>query len=202
MAAAIEEALTRTFGAALAEPPEKPAVANRAYRRDPDGKFARVDHPGSGQREPETKGKRDGFGTTDEAALAANPRAQRVVSHLLAKKEGAEPKALYRQDTGWVGIDYGTPGNPGNDHKGGHGLAHILAKHPKAKDTLVDTLQEGEAYKHDRSRSKLYLIHGNSIAVLTKHRTGRLLITDYGELSDKEVERRKVGGRYHTKGEN
>ena len=207
MAAAIEEALTQTFGDALATAPEKPAVANRAYRRDPDGKFARVDHPGSGQREPETKGKRDGFGTTDEAALAANPRtnkarAQSVVSHLLAKKEGAEPKALYRQDTGWVGIDYGTPGNAANDHKGGHGLAHILAKHPKAKDTLVDTLQEGEAYKHDRSRSKLYLIHGNSVAVLTKHRTGRLLITDYGELSDKEVERRKVGGRYHTKGEN
>lgn len=207
MAAAIEEALTRAFGDTLATAPEKPAVANRAYRRDPDGKFARVDHPGSGQREPETKGKRDGFGTTDEAALAANPRAnkaraQSVVSHLLAKKEGTEPKALYRQDTGWVGIDYGTPGNPGNDHKGGHGLAHILAKHPKAKDTLVDTLQKGEAYKHDRSRSKLYLIHGNSVAVLTKHRTGRLLITDYGELSDKEVERRKVGGRYHTKGEN
>ncbi len=207
MAAAIEEALTQTFGAALATAPEKPAVANRAYRRDPDGKFARVDHPGSGQREPETKGKRDGFGTTEEATLAANPRAnkaraQSVVSHLLAKKEGTEPKALYRQDTGWVGIDYGTPGNPGNDHKGGHGLAHILAKHPKAKDTLVETLQKGEAYKHDRSRSKLYLIHGNSVAVLTKHRTGRLLITDYVDAPDQQIASYKKGGRYHVRGEN
>ena len=207
MAAAIEEALTHTFGDTLATAPEKTAVANRAYRRDPDGKFARVDHPGSGQREPETKGKRDGFGTTEEATLAANPRAnkaraQSVVSHLLAKKEGTEPKALYRQDTGWVGIDYGTPGNPGNDHKGGHGLAHILAKHPGAEKNLVNVLQNGECYKHDTSRSKLFLIHGNAVAVLTKYRTGRLLITDYANLSPKEIERMKVNGKYHAKGEN
>ena len=202
LASEIQTLLDETFAAESTEP-----VANREYKRDKNGKFSKTNHPGTHQREGETPSKRDAHGTFDEAKLAANPRAnkaraQSVVSHLLAKKEGTEPKALYRQDTGWVGIDYGTPGNPGNDHKGGHGLAHILAKHPKAKDTLVETLQKGEAYKHDRSRSKLYLIHGNSVAVLTKHRTGRLLITDYGELSDKEVERRKVGGRYHAKGEN
>ena len=202
LASEIQTLLDETFAAESTEP-----VANREYKRDKNGKFSKTNHPGTHQREGETPSKRDTHGTFDEAKLAANPRAnkaraQSVVSHLLAKKEGTEPKALYRQDTGWVGIDYGTPGNPGNDHKGGHGLAHILAKHPKAKDTLVETLQKGEAYKHDRSRSKLYLIHGNSVAVLTKHRTGRLLITDYGELSDKEVERRKVGGRYHAKGEN
>ena len=202
LASEIQTLLDETFAAESTEP-----VANREYKRDKNGKFSKTNHPGTHQREGETPSKRDAHGTFDEAKLAANPRAnkaraQSVVSHLLAKKEGTEPKALYRQDTGWVGIDYGTPGNPGNDHKGGHGLAHILAKHPKAKDSLVETLQKGEAYKHDRSRSKLYLIHGNSVAVLTKHRTGRLLITDYGELSDKEVERRKVGGRYHAKGEN
>ncbi len=203
LASEIQTLLDETFTAETTEP-----VANSdTHKRDAHGRFAKTDSRRTRPREGETPSKRDAHGTFDEAALAANPktnaeRARSVVTHLMAKHSGSEPKALYRQDTGWIGIDYGTPGNPGNDHKGGHGLAHILAKHPKAKDTLVDTLQEGEAYKHDRSRSKLYLIHGNSVAVLTKHRTGRLLITDYGELSDKEVERRKVGGRYHTKGEN
>ncbi len=190
--------------------PAATAASNRApreYKRDENGKFSETNHPGTHQREGETPSKRDAHGTFDETKLAADPkanaaRARSVVTHLMAKRGGSVPKALYRQDTGWIGIDYGEPGNKDNAFAGGHGLAHILAKHPKAKDTLVDTLQEGEAYKHDRSRSKLYLIHGNSVAVLTKHRTGRLLITDYGELSDKEVERRKVGGRYHTKGEN
>lgn len=41
-----------------------------------------------------------------------------------------------------------------------------------------------------------------AVAVLTKHRTGRLLITDYNELTDKEIERFKSAGRYRAKGEN
>ena len=94
------------------------------------------------------------------------------------------------------------PGNPNNAYKGGHGLAHILAKHPGAEKNLLEVLQKGECYKHDTSRSKLFLIHGDAVAVLTKHRTGRLLITDYANLSPKEIERMKVNGKYHVKGEN
>ena len=224
MAAILEEALAEAFAAGQAEKPEaapeeepeaENTVANSACRAEhpetcrvhglPAGRHGTT--PGSGQREGETPSRRDAHGTFDEAKLAADPqanqaRARSVVTHLLAKKGGSEPKALYRQDTGWIGIDYGAPGNPKNDYKGGHGLTHILAKHPEAKDTLIDTLQKGEAYKHDLSCSKLYLIHKNSVAVLTKHRTGRLLITDYGELKEKEIERFKAGGRYHVKGEN
>ena len=205
LASEIQTLLDATFAKETAEP-----VANSAprdYKRDNHGRFSKTNHPGTHQREGETPSRRDAHGTFDEAKLAADPRAnkaraQSVVSHLLAKKEGAEPKALYRQDTGWVGIDYGTPGNPGNDHKGGHGLAHILAKHPGAEKNLVNVLQNGECYKHDTSRSKLFLIHGNAVAVLTKYRTGRLLITDYANLSQKEIERMKVNGKYHAKGEN
>ena len=120
----------------------------------------------------------------------------------MAKHGGSEPKALYRQDTGWIGIDYGEPGNKDNAFAGGHGLAHILAKHPEAKDTLVDTLQKGEAYKHPQSASKLMLIHGNTVAVLTKRRDGRLLITDYVDVPDQQIASYKKGGRYHAKGEN
>lgn len=202
LAAEIQTLLDDTFAAESADP-----VANREYKRDKNGRFSETNHPGTHQREGETPSKRDAHGTFDEAKLAADPkanaaRARSVVTHLMAKRGGFEPKALYRQDTGWIGIDYGEPGNKDNAFAGGHGLAHILAKHPKAKDTLVDTLQKGEAYKHEATRSKLYLVYGDSVAVLTKHRTGRLLITDYGELKEKEIERIKSGGKYHAKGEN
>ena len=205
LASEIQSLLDATFAAEASTP-----VANsapREYKRDKDGKFSKTNHPGTHQREGETPSKRDAHGTFDETKLAADPkanaaRARSVVTHLMAKRGGFEPKALYRQDTGWIGIDYGEPGNKDNAFAGGHGLAHILAKHPKAKESLVDTLQKGEAYKHEATRSKLYLVYGDSVAVLTKHRTGRLLITDYGELKEKEIERIKSGGKYHAKGEN
>ena len=166
---------------------EATPASNRDYKRDGNGKFSKTNHPGTHQREGETPSKRDAHGTFDEAKLAVDTkanaaRARSVVTHLMAKRGGSEPKALYRQDTGWVGIDYGEPGNKDNAFAGGHGLAHILAKHPKAKDILVDTLQKGEAYKHPQSASKLMLIHGNTVAVLTKRRDDRLLITDYVDV--------------------
>lgn len=202
LASEIQTLLDTTFAEETAEP-----VANRDYKRDKNGRFSETNHPGTHQREGETPSKRDAHGTFDETKLAAAPkanaaRARSVVTHLLAKKEGTEPKALYRQDTGWVGIDYGTPGNPGNDYKGGHGLAHILAKHPEAKESLVDTLQKGEAYKHPVERRKLCIIDGNNVAVVSKLRDGRLLITDYAEARDEKLAELKSKGRYHAKGVN
>ena len=202
LASEIRTLLDDTFAAESAEP-----VANRDYKRDENGKFSKTNHPGTHQREGETPSKRDAHGTFDEAKLAADPkanaaRARSVVTHLMAKRGGSEPKALWRQDTGWIGIDYGTPGNKDNAFAGGHGLAHILAKHPEAKESLVDTLQHGEAYKHPQSASKLMLVHGNTVAVLTKRRDGRLLITDYVDVPDQQIASYKKGGRYHAKGEN
>ncbi|MGN0855918.1 MAG: DUF935 family protein [Candidatus Spyradenecus sp.] len=190
-----------------AKDPATCRVHGNANAKNKVGQTGNWKSPGSGQREGETKSHRDEYGTFDEAKLADDPRANRaraksVLTHLLAKEGGSEPKALYRKDTGWIGIDYGEPGNPDNDYKGGHGLAHILAKHPGAEKNLVDVLQKGECYKHDTSRSKLYLIQGNSVAVLTKHRTGRLLITDYEEVPDQQIAHYKSAGRYHAKGEN
>ena len=216
MAAILEEELATTFGDNLTETAKeheevqsglanaRPAPTRGGNPKNP-GQFSKA--PGVGQREPEKRSLRDEHGTHDEAKLAAAPRANKAraksaITHLLAKKGGFEPKALYRKDTGWIGIDYGSPGNPDNDYKGGHGLAHILAKHPSAEKNLVDVLQKGECYKHDTSRSKLFLIHGDAVVVLTKHRTGRLLITDYANLKPREIERMKVNGKYHTKGEN
>ena len=205
LASEIQTLLDETFTAESANGESR--IANREYKRDENGKFSKTNHPGTRPREGETPSKRDAHGTFDEATLAADPkanaeRARSVVTHLMAKRGGSEPKALYRQDTGWIGIDYGAPGNKDNAFAGGHGLAHILAKHPKAKESLVDTLQKGEAYKHPQSASKLMLIHGNTVAVLTKRRDGRLLITDYVDVPDQQIASYKKGGRYHAKGEN
>ena len=202
LASEIQTLLDTTFAAETAEP-----VANRDYKRDKDGKFSKTNHPGTHQREGETPSKRDTHSTFDEAKLAAGPkanaaRARSVVTHLMAKRGGSEPKALWRQDTGWIGIDYGEPGNKDNAFAGGHGLAHILAKHPEAKDSLVDTLLTGDCYKHHERDSKLYIVKGENMVVLSKHRTGRLLITDFIEDDPDRLKARLARGKYHVKGEN
>ena len=219
LAAQIRTLLDDTFAAesangdsrfAIHDSPAATAASNRAprdYKRDKDGKFSKTNHPGTHQREGETPSKRDAHGTFDEAKLAADTkanaaRARSVVTLLMAKRGGSEPKALYRQDTGWVGIDYGEPGNKDNAFAGGHGLAHILAKHPEAKDTLVDTLLTGDCYKHHERDSKLYIVKGENMVVLSKHRTGRLLITDFIEDDPERLKARLARGKYHVKGEN
>lgn len=161
-----------------------------------------------GKREAETPGNRDNYGTNDTEKLSSDPdknvtRGKHVITHLLAKKEGSEDQAMYRKDTGWIGIDYGTPGNPDNAYKGGHGLAHIFAKHPEVTpESLADTLQYGECYKHDKDKNKLYLTYNDTMAILTKHRTGRLLITDFEQVSEKEKREKLSKGKYHIRGEN
>ena len=203
LASEIQTLLDETFTEETTEP-----VANSdTHKRDAHGRFAKTDSRRTRPRESETPSKRDAHGTFDEAKLTADPktnaeRARSVVTHLMAKHGGSEPKALYRQDTGWIGIDYGAPGNKDNAFAGGHGLAHILAKHPEAKDTLVDTLQKGEAYKHPRERRKVVLVDGNNVAILSKQRDGRLLITSFDELRDAQLADMKSGGRYHAKGSN
>ena len=185
------------------------AVANQG--RKESGQFDVADSPdrtGRGHdREPETKGQRDDFGTTDAEKLAADPkenmrRGMSVVTHLLAKKDGFEPQAMYRRDVGWIGVDYGEPGNKNNQFSGGHGLSHILAKHPGAEKHLVDVLQNGEAFKHPDSDRKILLVKGRTVAVLSKHRTGRLLITDYQDATESQIAAYTSRGKYHVKGEN
>ena len=203
LASDIQTLLDETFTAETTEP-----VANSdTHKRDAHGRFAKTDSRRTRPREGETPSKRDAHGTFDEAKLTADPktnaeRARSVVTHLMAKHGGSEPKALYRQDTGWIGIDYGEPGNKDNAFAGGHGLAHILAKHPEAKDTLVDTLLTGDCYKHHERDSKLYIVKGENMVVLSKHRTGRLLITDFIEDAPERLKARLVRGKYHVKGEN
>lgn len=174
------------------------------------GQFTGATNPPDGKirpREPETHGHRDNYGTTDEDKLAEDAdknmrRGLSVVTHLMRKKAGFEPKSMFRRDTGWIGIDYGEPGNKNKDWSGGHGLSHILSKHPGAERHLVDVLQNGDAYKHHKSDRKVTIVKDRTVVVLSKHRTGRLLITDYENASEKQIAEYTTRGKYHVKGEN
>lgn len=157
-------------------------------------------------REHRDKGFQDRYGNGNPKTLAASPdmnieRGKAVISHLMGKKEGIEPRAMYRRDVGWIGVDYGNPGS-GKDFDGGHGISHVIAKHPGAIDGVVDILQTGTAYKHNKSRRKVYLIKGRTAVVLSKNRENRLLITDFEKLSDTQLHEYTSKGKYHAKGAN
>jgi hypothetical protein len=157
-------------------------------------------------REHRDKGFQDRYGNGNPETLAANPemnieRGKAVISHIMRKKAGFEPHAMYRKDVGWIGVDFGTPGS-GKNFDGGHGVSHVVAKHPGAIDGVVDILQTGTAYKHDESRRKVYIIKGRTAVVLSKDRENRLLITDFENLSDTQLRDYTSKGKYHVKGEN
>ena len=157
-------------------------------------------------REPHDRGFQDRYGNGNPETLASNPtmnieRGKAVISHIMGKKAGFEPHAMFRRDVGWIGVDYGNPGS-GKNFDGGHGVSHVIAKHPGAIDGVVDILQTGTAYKHDESRRKIYLIKGRTAVVLSKDRENRLLITDFENLSDTQLREYTSKGKYHVKGEN
>jgi hypothetical protein len=187
-------------------------VNGECRARDPSKCRTHGNHPSEGQREREAKGYKDEFGTTDVKKLLKHPeenekRLTSVITHLMWKKEGFEPNAAYREDTGWIGIDYGYPGNPrkgkdGKTYQGGHGISHVLAKHPGAEKFIVDTILHGECYKHHSSERKLYLVQDNILLVVSKRRDGRLLITDFIEDDPKVIQAKLIRGKYHKKGDN
>lgn len=204
LAAVIAEEMARAMAEGLTE-------TARATERVPGGNgnggqfTGRTNQPRP--REHADKGRQDAFGTADAEALTKSPernieRGKAVITHLLGKKQGAVDKAMYRKDVGWIGVDYGKPGNAENGYKGGHGLSHIVAKHPGAVDGVVDVLQHGEAYKHDKERRKVFIIKDRTAVVLSKNRDGRLLITSFEKLSENQLSDYTSRGKYHAKGEN
>lgn len=204
LAAVIAEAMAEEFGAVKPKDGGESEVAINSECRAKDPAAC---HVHGMPREVRAKGFRDRFGSSNAETLAANPemnleRGKAVITSLLGRKAGEEPKAMFRKDTGWMGIDYGQPGNAKNGYRGGHGLSHILAKHKGAEGSLVDVLQHGEAFKHPTERGKVILIKGSEAAVLSKRRDGRLLITDYANISEKQRNDYTSGGRYHARGEN
>ena len=202
-AAVIAEAMAKEFGAG--------GLENEAQRvpsgHGNGGQFTgKTNQPRGTTKEPHDKGFQDNYGNGNPETLAANPkmnveRGKAVISHIMGKKEGYEPHAMYRKDVGWIGVDYGTPG-AGKNFDGGHGISHVVSKHPGAIDGVVDILQSGTAYKHDESKRKIYLIKDRTAVVLSKSRDNRLLITGFENLSDTQMKEYTSKGVYHAKGEN
>ena len=81
-------------------------------------------------------------------------------------------------------------------------VPHIAAKHGDAAKNLEEMFTRAEAFKHDKSERKVYLIKGRDVLVLSKKRNGRLLVTDFGPASDHDLADYKAKGKYHVRGEN
>lgn len=178
---------------------------------------------GARPREHRDKGFQDRYGNGNPDTLAANPqmnieRGKAVFTRLARKQTGEEPHAMYRKGLGWIGVEAGTAGNPGNGYAGGSGIAHILAKHGKegiTAEVVAETLQRGEMFrnwepKENRAnKRKVTLIRGNNVAILAKSNNGRILITDFDVVKghDKATVEEKLAvykkaGPYHARGEN
>ena len=150
------------------------------------------------------------FAALELAQAGARPilieRGKAVFTHLAWTQKGFEPHAMYREGLGWIGVEAGTAGDPrpyngpdknlqGQTYLGGSGIAHILAKHPGAEKLLADVIEYGDVYHHRDEDSehpnfrKITIVKGDHVVVLSKFRTGRLLITafDPGENVDSET---------------
>lgn len=201
LASVIADEMAKVYGDVFAAKDAKELANSECHAKNPA--TCRVHGT---PRERHDKGFQDRYGNGNPETLAASPdmnieRGKAVISHIMGKKEGIEPRAMFRRDVGWIGVDYGNPGS-GKNFNGGHGVSHVIAKHPGAIDSVVDILQTGTAYKHDESRRKVYLIKGRTAVVLSKDRENRLLITDFENLSDTQLREYTSKGKYHAKGAN
>ncbi len=181
MAAAFAEALEKGIGDG------EPVVENKNCPED--GGFIGKDgcthrNHSARSREPETPSQRDRHGMADETRLAADPalnipRAKSAMEEVMRKKNGFVERGAYRPETGWIRLDYGDPGDPANDYKGGHGLSHIAAKHPEDVRHLPEVLAKGTLHKHEQE-GKIYVAHGSRFAVLAPlKKGGKKTVTSY-----------------------
>ena len=149
-----------------------------------DGRFVPKGGAGS-PRESETRPQHDRYGLNDAARLAAEPkrnaeRAKAALDEVLRKRGGYVDKAAYRPECGWIRLDWGDAGNPGEDYKGGHGISHILAKHPDDLKHLPAVIASGEAFRHPTDETKMYFVHGDRFAVVASlHKGAKKTITSY-----------------------
>ena len=160
-------------------------------------------------REPETKPQHDRYGSTDESKLVTEPkrnveRGRAAAEAVMRKGSGYIDKGMYREETGWIRFDYGYAGNPhplkedcelgkkGDTYTGGHGLSHIKAKHGKDFPYLMETIANGDVFKHPTDPTKTYFVYGTRFAVVASlHKGAKKTITGYEPNKPKEIERIK-----------
>ena len=209
LAAVIRDAITEAYVEAAETELEARATDRVPPGNGNGGQFTgKTNRPDGRPREGETNPQHDRYGSNDIETLMAKPeknreRAREALHEILRKRGGYVDKAAYRPETGWIRLDWGDAGDPGNRYRGGHGISHIASKHPEALSDLPDVLANGDIYKHEQP-GKLYVLHGSSYAVLgSLHGGAKKTITEFNSLHDaNKIEFIKKQPRAMKPGEN
>ena len=205
LAGALERVFLKIIVEGAADAVKNVRDAN-GMEHDAEGKFGKGGAGAAGKRERETKPQHDRYGLNDITRLAAEParnaeRAMAALDEVVRKRGGFVDKAAYRPECGWIRLDWGDAGDPGNDYKGGHGLAHIAAKHPDDLKHLPDVIAKGEAFRHPTDNTKTYFVHGERFAVVASLKKGaKKTITEYAPDRPKDIEAIKNYPRAHAPG--
>ena len=212
MAAAIEEALTRTFGDTLAGAPEKPAVANRedeCHAKDPancpyhgTGRFAGKDgKPAEGKAKPAPKElppRPNAKASAADYRKANLTRGEAALGNILADHADV-PAAMVSRKLGPIDFVWGREGNPGRDYEGGYGFSHIIAKHGEEAARRVPAILAYGKYFHDEQRAGDYLIvHQNEVVSLKRNSGNFFVVTSY-EANKKATAYLRRGGQIENK---
>ena len=133
----------------------------------------------------EHKAKRetiDTYGESNEEQLVAHPnlnkdRAETVVKRMLDKKGGSVEKFAYREETGWIQLDWGVPGIKAKDENGrtykkGFGLSHILEKHPELVNKIAGIVAHGEITEIPDSNGRLNIRYNKYSLIADKGNNG------------------------------
>ena len=202
LAAEIQTLLDDTFAAEASTP-----VANsapREYKRDKDGKFSKTNHPGTHQREGETKPNKDSLGRLpdDGKPLSVGDnlaRGKRAVTRALTHKQDVRD-AMFRPESGPIDFIWGTPGEKARERAGGYGISHAFAKHPEDIARLPEIIAKGTAYKVKSNvegdygyHGRIVFVHGDGVVFVDQQSKGKaLVVTAYrkrGEGGFAEIEK-------------
>ncbi|HLH04960.1 MAG TPA: anti-CBASS Acb1 family protein [Bryobacteraceae bacterium] len=99
------------------------------HPRKDDGEFTEKGSGTSGSSEPEPSHP------LGPLYREVSGKPHEAIAKLLSEKKGAVPDIWDNPEvpTGKIGLAWGVPGNPAKKWRGGHGLAHIIAKHVEAQ---------------------------------------------------------------------
>lgn len=199
MAAAIEEALTQTFGDTLATAPEKPVVANRedeCHAKEPancpyhgTGRFAGKDgKPAEGKAKSAPKElppRPNAKASAADYRKANLTRGEAALGNILADHADV-PAAMVSRKLGPIDFVWGRESNLGRDYEGGYGFSHIIAKHGEEAAQKVPKILAFGKYFHDEQERDAYTVVLGNEVVSVKRETGNfLVVTSYA--SDKKA---------------
>ena len=167
---------------------EATPVANRDYKRDENGKFSKTNHPGTHQREGETKPNKDSLGRLpdDGKPLSVDDnlaRGKKAVTRALTHKQDVRD-AMFRPESGPIDFIWGTPGEKAKERAGGYGISHAFAKHPEDIAKLPEIIAKGTAYKVKSTgpdgtkgyHGRIAFIHGDGAVFVDPQPKGKALV--------------------------